>query len=148
MLNITPIQELVEMSKGEIVELPPFVQGKSFVARLKRPSMLKLAESGKIPNSLLRAANTLFAGEVDKELDADDDFMKDLLQVVEVMAESVFVEPTWQELKNAGVELTDEQYMFIFNYTQKGVESLKPFREEPESDGSDKYGEPVQMQTI
>jgi len=143
MLNITPIEELIEASKGEIVELPPFAQGRPFVARLRRPSMLKLAESGKIPNSLLRAANTLFAGEVDRELDADDDFMKDMLQVVEVMAESVFVEPSWSQLKEAGVELTDEQYMFIFNYTQKGVNSLEPFREESESDSSDQHVESV-----
>ena len=28
-------------------------------------------------------------------------------------------------------ELTDEQYMAVFNYTQRGVDALAPFRREP-----------------
>ena len=51
----------------------------------------------------------------------------------------MFVEPSWSELKNAGIELTDEQYMFIFNYTQEGVKALEPFREDEEVASADKY---------
>ena len=129
MEKITSIDELKAMSQGEIVKFPPFAQGSDFYARLRRPSMLKLAESGKIPNKLLRTANTLFNGTVDRELDEDDDFMKDLFSLIDVLADAVFVEPAWSEIKEAGVELTDEQYMFIFNYTQRGVNQLEPFRE-------------------
>lgn len=131
-MKVTTIDELKLMAGGEVVELPPFVEGQRFFAKLRRPSMLKLVQSGQIPNSLLRTANTLFAGEVEAELDKDDEFMKDMFDLIDVLADAVFVEPSWNSLKQAGIELTDEQYMFIFNYTQKGVKALEPFRTDTE----------------
>lgn len=136
-IKVTSIDQLKAMAGGEIVKLPPFVQGQEFYAKLRRPSMLKLVQSGKIPNSLLRTANMLFSGGVDKELDRDDEFMKDMFDLIDVLAESVFVEPSWLELKQAGIELTDEQYMFIFNYTQEGVKAVEPFREITENTSAD-----------
>lgn len=132
-IKVTSIDQLKLMSGGEIVKLPPFIQGQDFYAKLRRPSMLKLVQSGQIPNSLLRTANMLFSGGVDKELDRDDEFLKDMFDLIDVLAGAVFVEPSWTELKNAGIELTDEQYMFIFNYTQEGVKALEPFRENEET---------------
>lgn len=136
-IKVTSIDQLKLMSGGEIVKLPPFIQGQDFYAKLRRPSMLKLVQSGQIPNSLLRTANMLFSGGVDKELDRDDEFMKDMFDLIDVLAGAVFVEPSWTELKNAGIELTDEQYMFIFNYTQEGVKALEPFRENEETATTD-----------
>ena len=138
-IKVTSIDQLKLMSGGEIVKLPPFVQGQDFYAKLRRPSMLKLVQSGQIPNSLLRTANMLFSGGVNEELDRDDEFMKDLFDLIDVLAEAVFVEPSWSELKQAEIELTDEQYMFIFNYTQEGVKQLEPFREDEEVASTDKY---------
>lgn len=132
-MKVTSIDQLKVMSGGEIVKLPPFVQGQDFYAKLRRPSMLKLVQSGQIPNSLLRTANMLFSGGVNEELDRDDEFMKDMFEVIDVLANAVFVEPSWKDLKDADIELTDEQYMFIFNYTQEGVKALEPFRENEEN---------------
>ena len=138
-IKVTSIDQLKIMSGGEIVKLPPFVQGQDFYAKLRRPSMLKLVQSGQIPNSLLRTANMLFSGGVNEELDRDDEFMKDLFNLIDVLAGAVFVEPSWSELKQAEIELTDEQYMFIFNYTQEGVKQLEPFREDEEVASTDQY---------
>lgn len=138
-IKVTSIDQLKIMSGGEIVKLPPFVQGQDFYAKLRRPSMLKLVQSGQIPNSLLRTANMLFSGGVNEELDRDDEFMKDLFDLIDVLAGAVFVEPSWSELKQAEIELTDEQYMFIFNYTQEGVKQLEPFREDEEVAPTDQY---------
>ena len=144
-IKVTSIDQLKLMSGGEIVKLPPFIQGQDFYAKLRRPSMLKLVQSGQIPNSLLRTANMLFSGGVDKELDRDDEFMKDMFDLIDVLAGAVFVEPAWSELKNAGIELTDEQYMFIFNYTQEGVKALEPFRENETIAAVDQHVQPVSM---
>ena len=138
-IKVTSIDQLKLMSGGEIVKLPPFIQGQDFYAKLRRPSMLKLVQSGQIPNSLLRTANMLFSGGVNGELDRDDEFMKDLFDLIDVLAGAVFVEPSWSELKQAEIELTDEQYMFIFNYTQEGVKQLEPFREDEEVASTDQY---------
>lgn len=138
-IKVTSIDQLKIMSGGEVVKLPPFIQGQDFYAKLRRPSMLKLVQSGQIPNSLLRTANMLFSGGVNEELDRDDEFMKDLFDLIDVLAGAVFVEPSWSELKQAEIELTDEQYMFIFNYTQEGVKQLEPFREDEEVASTDQY---------
>lgn len=127
-LDITPLDSLQEYGRGAIVQLPSFAEGQPFVARLRRPSMMALAKSGKIPNALLTTANSLFIkGGVDA---ANESVMQDVLSVVDVLCEAAFVEPTYKQIQDAGVELTDEQYMFIFNYTQQGIKALQPFRGE------------------
>ena len=127
-LKITSIEELQNYSKGEIVELPSFREGAPFVARLKRPSMMALVKTGRIPNSLVTSASKLFNGKgVD---DNNDQAMGQAFEVFDALCEAAFVEPKYQDIKNAGIELTDEQYMAVFNYTQRGVDALAPFRRE------------------
>jgi hypothetical protein len=125
-LKPTGLQELSEYGKGTLVPFPDFAEGQPFVARLRRPSMLSLVKQGKIPNKLLSTANTLFANN---SFDVgDDEAMKNLFEVIDVLAEACFLEPTYAELRSAGVELTDDQMMFLFNYTQQGVKALDSFR--------------------
>lgn len=127
-MDITSLDSLQEYGRGAIVQLPSFAENQPFVARLRRPSMMALAKSGKIPNALLSTANSLFIkGGVDA---ANESVMQDVLSVVDVLCAAAFVEPTYEQIQDAGVELTDEQYMFIFNYTQQGIKALQPFRGE------------------
>lgn len=127
-MDITSLDSLQEYGRGAIVQLPSFAENQPFVARLRRPSMMVLAKSGKIPNALLSTANSLFIkGGVDA---ANESVMQDVLSVVDVLCAAAFVEPTYEQIQDAGVELTDEQYMFIFNYTQQGIKALQPFRGE------------------
>ena len=124
----TSIQDLISYSQGQIVKLPDFSEGQPFYARLRRPSMLSLMSNGKIPNSLVITANRLFNGKgMD---DRNENSMSEVLQLLEVICVSAFVEPSYKELKEAGVHLTDQQYMAVFNYTQEGVKALEPFRRE------------------
>lgn len=131
-LTVTSIADLQTYAKGAVVELPPFADGQPFVARLKRPSMLALVKSGKIPNELLQEANDLFMGTpAGKHGDKyDPEVMSRMFEVFDIMCEASFVEPTYKQLIDAGVELTDDQYTFIFNYSQAGVKALKSFRKE------------------
>ena len=103
-VKVTSIDELKVMSQGELVELPPFIAGQKFVARLRRPSMMGLIQKGKIPNNLLRAANSLFTNKVEEEADLDDAFLKDVLGIIDILADASFIEPTWTEIKEAGIE--------------------------------------------
>jgi hypothetical protein len=125
-LNITSIADLQSYSQGTIVELPPFAEGQPFVARLRRPSMLALMKNGQIPNSLISKAQQLFDGD-SKSLEGDG-AMSEVMGVLDVMAEATFLQPTYKEIKDAGIELTDEQLMFVFNYSQQGVKALESFR--------------------
>ena len=134
-LEVTPITTLKEYAKGELVEFPPFAEGQSFVARVKRPSMMVLMKTGKISNSLMMTANALFTGDNSKSA-MDEDFYREVLGVIEVIAEASLVEPSWKELQDEGIELTDDQYTFLFNYTQKGIKALEPFRGEQPGTGN------------
>lgn len=130
-LKITSIEELKKACQGEVVELPGFTENVPFVARLKRPSMLAMVKSGQIPNTLLTKANQLFTGGVQgvaKGNISDEEMLPDLWNILDAICEGAFVEPTYKELKDNGITLTDEQYMAIFTYTQNGVKSLENFR--------------------
>lgn len=125
MQEVTSISQLNEYAKGQLVELPPFGEDQPFFARLRRPSMLALAKSGKIPNSLLATANKMFDSSLDTK---SESMLKDFYMVMETILEAAFVEPTYQEIKDAGVQLSDDQMIFVFNYTQQGVRALDQFR--------------------
>lgn len=129
-INITSIEDLKNYANGTIVEMPPFAEGQPLVARLKRPSILGMAKQGRIPNTLLVKANELFlqsGAGLDTE---EEDTMKQLYDVLDLIANETLVEPTYEEIKSAGLELTDEQMMFLFNYSQQGVKALESFRTE------------------
>lgn len=127
-VKVTSISELKEYCGGEVIELPPFSENQRFFARIKRPSLLALIKGGKIPNELLTAANSLFQSGSKAFGMLDDKTMSNLFDVMEIICESAFVEPSYREIKNAGISLTDEQIMFIFGYAQNGVRQLKSFR--------------------
>lgn len=130
-LKVTSIEELKKFANGEIVELPGFVADKPFCVRLKRVSMLSLCKAGKIPNTLLVKANELFSGGVPKVANVgikDEGMMEELFDIMTIICKESLVEPSYKELEENGIELTDEQQMAIFSYTQRGVQSLEPFR--------------------
>lgn len=124
----TNIVTLKSYAGGQVVELPSFGEGQPFIARIKRPSMLALVKSGKIPNQLLTTANELFAGGGNLDTD-NQNMMKDIFGVMDVICEASLIEPSYAEIREAGLELTDDQLMFIFNYSQQGVNALKSFRQ-------------------
>lgn len=125
---ITSFEDLQSYAQGQIVTLPPFAEGQPFVARLRRPSMMALVKSGKIPNTLLQTANSLFLkSSVD---DKDDGALDSLWGVLDTLCEAALLEPTYAQVKEAGLSLTDDQMMFIFKYTQQGVKALESFRKQ------------------
>lgn len=129
-LKVTSLSDLQSYSKGSVVELPEFAEGQPLIARMKRPSMLVMVKEGKIPNSLLKSANEIFkdgVGSFDKD---NDDAMSELYDVIDIICEASLIEPTLSDIREAGLELTDEQMMAIFSYAQQGVEALKSFRKE------------------
>lgn len=124
-LEITSISDLQKYSGGSVVKLPSFGVGQEFVAKLRRPSMLMLMKNGKIPNTLLSKATQLF--ENSEQLFSNESSMQEVYDIMEIMCEATFVEPSYKQIKDAGIELTDEQLMFVFNYSQQGVNAIAPF---------------------
>lgn len=129
-LKITTLNDLESYSKGQIVALPSFAEGQPFIARIKRPSMLQMVANGVIPNTLLIKAQELFLEQAESFDPDDSDMMKQMLQILEIVAKESLLEPTYNNIKECGLQLTDDQLMFIYNYSQQGVKILEPFRAE------------------
>ena len=128
--KITTIHELQGYVGGKIVRLPDFAEGQPLVARVKRPSLLIMAKQGKIPNTLLGAAGELFT-KGGSGVDADNTRMLgDMYDVCHLIAEASLVEPSLAEIESVGLELTDDQMMALFNYSQVGTKALESFRQE------------------
>ena len=128
----TTIQQIASYKNGTIVELPAFADGQPFVARMTRPSMLALVKSGKIPNTLLNQATSLFAngaGALNNN-GKNSTNVSELFDVIDVIVEAALLEPTLKDIRSVGMELTDDQLMAIFSYTQRGIKALEQFRTE------------------
>ena len=131
MMTPTSFEDLERYAKGNVVELPPFADDQPFFARIKRPSMINMMRTGKIPNDLLNGANNLFIKDTAiQESIADAQQMNVYYEVIDQIVAEALVEPTIQQIHNAGLELTDEQLIYIFQYTQRGVKALNSFRTE------------------
>lgn len=124
--DITSIDDIVKYSAGTIVRLPDFADGAPFIAKVKRPSMLQMISSGKIPNALISQATQLFksgASSLGKGSTVDD-----LLVIMEAICSEALVSPKYSDIKDKGITLSDDQMMAIFSYTQQGVKALEQFR--------------------
>lgn len=129
-MRITTVSDLQSYANGTVVRFPDFGDGQPFVARVRRPSMLVLAKQGKIPNSLLAVAGELFA-KGGAGLDSDNENMlSDMYNIMDIVTTAALIQPSMEEIKGVGLELSDDQLMAIFNYTQAGVKALESFRQE------------------
>lgn len=138
--SVTSLDQLSQYAKGQVVHLPDFAEGQPLVVRMTRPSLLALAKSGKIPNQLLAAATELFQGKPVQNRQQQcaggkvdiNDVMTQTYEVVKIIAEASLKEPTLQDIEGVGLQLTDEQLLAIFNYSQVGVKALDRFRSQPQ----------------
>lgn len=129
-MNITSLADLQSYAAGTIVRFPDFAEGQPFVARVRRPSMLVLAKQGKIPNNLLSVASELFA-KGGAGIDPDNqNMLSDMHDIMKVIVSASLIEPTMEQIEGCGMELSDNQMMAIFNYSQAGVKTLESFRKE------------------
>ncbi len=132
-MQITSLEQLQGIKKTEIIELPTFEDGTPLTVEVKKPNMMQLIANGKIPNTLLTSAMDMFNGKTGEKMqkastNAND--LKDLVGMMNVIAEASLVRPTYKEIKGLGIDLTDNQLMGLLMYSQGGVKALENFRNE------------------
>lgn len=131
-LKITGFDTLKKYSRGAVIELPPFSESQPFVARVKRPELLDVV-THEIPNELLGVAWKLFNPEEQKakEKDPIEEFSdsEEYRDVLRCIAKATLVEPTLEEVEEAGMKLSMVQLISIYEYVNTGVENLKFFRQ-------------------
>ena len=111
--------------KTSKIETIPGWFGETVEVELKRPSILSLAATGAIPNPLMKTARKLFYSGISPD---GGDLAEEGRVLLEV-AKAALVKPSFDELEAAGIELTDEQLVAIFQYTQLGAKALDRFRQ-------------------
>ena len=134
-MAVTSIEKLKQLSHGQEVELQGWDE-EPFVCILKRPSLLGLVENGDIPNPLLHAAYILFNGSNDPK---DQINLKEANDLYRIIAKAAMVNPTYQDVIDVGLELTDMQLLEIYRFTQLGVKSLISFRPKQENTKNTKH---------
>lgn len=130
-------EKLTELAKGTEIELPGFTAGETISVRLRRPSLMLLAAEGKIPNALLASSKT-FLKKAKKA-----PFTQRTGEIFRIVAMASLVSPSWEELQSAGLNLTDLQLLYIYNFSQTGVDTLRRFREKQRADKLPDHGESV-----
>lgn len=123
MTNVSNIAEIKKRMDGETVELPGFFEKEPFQVKLKRVSLLEMANADMIPNELLNSVNELYIKGVQGLSD-----IKSTGKTFIFIAEKSLVKPTYKEIKDAGLSLTDAQLLSIYLYAVAGVRALKNFR--------------------
>lgn len=122
---VTSIEEMKKTGGVAEVTLSGW-DGEKVVMKLRRPSLYEMAASGRIPNPLLGAADALFmmnaAGIQKTKFD-------DTAKMVELIAREALVEPTFDQLSEAGLTLTDLQYLEIYTFVTRGPKGLERFRQ-------------------
>ena len=139
-MAVTNISEIKKYADGVEVDLPGFAEDEVFTVKLRRPSMLLLAQSGDIPNPLLHTAADLFMNGTGK---INENNFSNVAKVFEAIAKASLVSPSYDELQAAGINLTDAQLTYIYSYSQSGVDILRRFRQESKPSGDNHDGESV-----
>lgn len=117
--------------------------GDDFVCVLRRPSLLALASRGALTNPLMKTARRLFYAGVSAENGNLEEEGRILLEI----AAAALVKPTFAELEERGIELTDEQLIAIFQYTQAGAKALERFRGFSACDEYHRHGAEIPLPT-
>lgn len=131
-------EKLTELAQGTEIELPGFAAEETISVRLRRPSLMLLAAEGKIPNTLLASVEDLF-----EKGDKNTVSFKERAEIFRIVAMASLVSPSWEELQNAGVNLTDLQLLYIYNFSQTGVDTLRRFREKQRTEKLSGHGKDV-----
>lgn len=135
-MQITSLEQLQAIKQTEIVELPSFEDGTPLIVEIKKPNMMQLLTSGKIPNTLLSVATEMFngkTGQVMGKASEDIKTLKELVGMMEILAEASLVKPSYKDIKELNIQLTENQLMAILMYSQGGIKSLEKFRNQQAS---------------
>lgn len=121
--------------EGEVVTLP---SGKA--ARLRTMSLLRLLERGTIPDALSGIIGEMMGGK--KQVANTLETFQDLSELMALVCQLSFVYPKIVDDPKEDDEISiedvayDDQF-FVFNFSQREISLLQPFRQERQGDVED-----------
>ena len=136
MLKETTLEELKKIAQGEVISVIGFVPGADFNVRVKKlvlENFIVDGANGNIPNKLLDRADEIFESAErnargEKKLTKKE--LKEVQELEDHILRAIMVKPTFDEVKESGLELSVLQRQSILNYGFSNVDSLETFRDE------------------
>lgn len=109
------------------IKLPGFFDEKEEIeVEVRRLTPAALISSGKLQNPLFETAYGLFFYREVKSQTVEE--KKEALDYYYAIADACLVNPTLNEIKEHGLELTDMQLITLFQFSQGGLEGYRKFR--------------------
>lgn len=119
-LKVTSLEDLKKVGGDYVVELPAFLDGTPFVAKLRRPSLLRMAQLGEIPDELQPVIDGLLQSN-------NDAFSMDQkANAFALIADKALVEPTFEQVTDI---IDSYQLAVIWHWVVFGPAMLEPFRD-------------------
>lgn len=118
----TSLEAIKKIKREDLEELPAFLDGTPFVAKLRRPSLIHMVDLEQIPNELSVAVDELMGGQAAQYRTS----IKERSAVLCAVAKAALVQPTYEEVEDV---IDSFQLTAIWNYVISGVNALVPFRE-------------------
>lgn len=128
-MGVTTLEEIKNKFEQE-VDITGFEEGDSITLKLRHINLLDLIASGKIPNTLMNTAATLFGDpNLKTKIDEKDESNGyiNFNNLLDIICNNVLVTPSFDELKEY---LTDQQKLEIFYFSQGGIRKIQKFREQ------------------
>ena len=125
-MAITSLDAIRAANAPQEIEVSGWEPGVPFVCKARRPRLYEMAAAGEIPNPLLPVVEELFmqnSAALAKRNVADQS------KALIALADMALVEPTVEEIHEAGAVLTDEQLLEIYTFVLGGAAALAGFRE-------------------
>ena len=89
-MNITSLDQLQAIKQTEVIELPAFEDGTPLNVEVKKPNMMQLISSGKIPNTLLSSAMDMFNGKTGEKMQKASEELR-FEEAISILARSTMV---------------------------------------------------------
>lgn len=136
MLKETTLEELRKIAQGEVIQTIGFAPGTTFNVRVKKivlENFLVADANGTIPNKLLDRADEIFENaksnaKGEKKLSKKE--LKEITDLEDHILRVIMVKPTFDEVKESGLELSLLQRQDILAHGFSNVDSLETFRNE------------------
>ena len=125
-MAITSLDEIRAANAAQEIELSGWEPGVTFRCRARRPRLYEMAAAGEIPNPLLPVVEELFMQNSAALAKRD---VSDQSKALIALAGMTLVEPTVDEIHEAGAVLTDDQLLEIYTFVLGGAAALAGFRE-------------------
>ncbi|MGX4600243.1 hypothetical protein [Faecalimicrobium sp. JNUCC 81] len=135
MLQPTSLQELkalAEQTKGEVIEIPGFLDTQVLRVRVKPVSLVELTQCDLLPNALMLTVNDIIQKQQKGEMFSGKEAAvakKNMETFTDIVYKAALVEPSYKDFRDAGIELNLIQKRMIAEYAIGDVSTLNRFRQ-------------------